>query len=115
VANYWYVAGILLPALLGGVTSVWFTIAAIATCEFSFTRLRTMVRNVLDDGRVIDHQTWMRWRPRKGLSNQGQSVADKAAYGCRERFPPRPPHARCSPGFDCLFTRLTPSEKAWIT
>lgn len=54
--SYWYWAGVVIPVAMGVVTSIWFTIGGISNLQTLFRRLRTMERNVLDDGRVIDHQ-----------------------------------------------------------
>jgi len=55
-ASYWYVAGLIVPIVMGIVTSVWFTIGGLRDLRRLFRRLRTLERNILDDGRVVDHR-----------------------------------------------------------
>jgi SSS family solute:Na+ symporter len=51
-ANYWYIAGILLPFAIGIVTSIWFTIGGLRDLRRLFILLETRRRNPLDDGTV---------------------------------------------------------------
>lgn len=53
-AQYWRIVGILMPLALGTVTSVWFTIGGIRDLRRLFRHLRTIRRDVLDDGRVVE-------------------------------------------------------------
>ena len=51
-SNYWFYAGVLLPIVLGTVTSIWFTIGGITDLRKLFKRLRTLQRSADDDGTV---------------------------------------------------------------
>jgi SSS family solute:Na+ symporter len=51
-SNYWFYAGILLPIVLGTITSIWFTLGGVRDLRRLFRRLRTLQRNPEDDGRV---------------------------------------------------------------
>ena len=51
-SNYWYYAGVIVPIVLGTVTSVWFTIGGVRDLQRLFRRLKTLQRNPDDDGRV---------------------------------------------------------------
>jgi SSS family solute:Na+ symporter len=51
-SNYWYYAGVIVPIVLGTVTSVWFTIGGVRDLQRLFRRLKTLQRNPADDGRV---------------------------------------------------------------
>jgi SSS family solute:Na+ symporter len=55
-ANYWYYAGIVLPIVLGTVTSIWFTIGGVIDLRKLFQRLKVLQRNVHDDG-TVSHPT----------------------------------------------------------
>ncbi len=55
-AEYWYVVGILMPLGIGVVTSVWFTLGGVRDLRRLFRHLQTTQRNILDDGRVVDHR-----------------------------------------------------------
>jgi len=54
--DYWYVVGLILPVVVGIITSVWFSIGGYRDLRTLFRRLRILERNVLDDGRVVDHR-----------------------------------------------------------
>jgi solute:Na+ symporter, SSS family len=51
-ANYWFYAGVMLPIVLGSVTSVWFTIGGVNDLRKLFRSLKVLHRNVHDDGTV---------------------------------------------------------------
>ncbi|MEK7413618.1 MAG: hypothetical protein AAB263_09930 [Planctomycetota bacterium] len=51
-----YVVGIILPLIVGTVTTIWFTIGAVIDMRDLFRRLRTVNPNDQDDGRVVGHQ-----------------------------------------------------------
>ena len=51
-SNYWYYAGVIVPIVLGTVTSVWFTIGGVRDLQRLFRRLKTLQRHADDDGRV---------------------------------------------------------------
>jgi SSS family solute:Na+ symporter len=51
-ANYWYIAGILLPFGIGIVTSIWFSIGGLRDLGRLFVLLERRRRNPLDDGSV---------------------------------------------------------------
>jgi SSS family solute:Na+ symporter len=53
--RYWYVNSILLPMLVGIITSVWLTWGGVRDLRRLFRDLRTCERNALDDGIVVDH------------------------------------------------------------
>jgi SSS family solute:Na+ symporter len=50
--TYWYYAGIILPVVLGTVTSIWFTLGGVRDLRRLFRSLRTLHRDPTDDGRV---------------------------------------------------------------
>ncbi len=50
--NYWFYAGIVLPIVLGTITSIWFTIGGIIDMRKLFKRLAMLHRDSTDDGRV---------------------------------------------------------------
>lgn len=52
-AAYWFYAAIVLPILLGTVTSVWFTIGGVRDLRTLFQRLRVLHRDIHDDGTVF--------------------------------------------------------------
>jgi SSS family solute:Na+ symporter len=54
-ANYFWFMNIGLALVVGGVTTVWFSIGGILDLRLMFKRLKTLQRNVLDDGRVEGH------------------------------------------------------------
>lgn len=51
-ANYWYITGIILPLVLGVVTSIWFTIGSARDLRLVFVRLANLKRDSHDDGSV---------------------------------------------------------------
>ncbi|MCC6422128.1 MAG: hypothetical protein IT447_01505 [Phycisphaerales bacterium] len=50
--SYWYIVAILMPLVLGVITSIWFTVGGIIDLKRLFVHLRTTARDVLDDGTV---------------------------------------------------------------
>jgi SSS family solute:Na+ symporter len=48
--KYWFYAGIVLPVVLGSVTSVWFTIGGVRDLRLLFRRLRAQPIDPADDG-----------------------------------------------------------------
>lgn len=54
-ASYFWWMNIAMVLVIGSVTSVWFTIGGIRDLRKMFRRLAAAERNVLDDGRVVDH------------------------------------------------------------
>lgn len=55
-SHYFRYVGIWIPFVVSVVTSIWFTWGGIRDLRRLFRRLAVMSRNVLDDGRVMDHQ-----------------------------------------------------------
>jgi SSS family solute:Na+ symporter len=53
--RYWFISSILLPLLVGVITSVWLTWGGVRDLRRLFRDLRTSERNALDDGMVINH------------------------------------------------------------
>src|ERR1039457_792956 len=53
-SNYWFYAGVVVPVVLGSVTSVWFTIGGYRDLRNLFKRLRVLKRDTHNDGRVVD-------------------------------------------------------------
>ena len=51
-SNYWYIVAILMPLVLGVITSIWFTVGGIRDLRRLFVHLQTSARDVLDDGTV---------------------------------------------------------------
>jgi SSS family solute:Na+ symporter len=54
-ADYFYIMNVLVVLAIGAVTTVWFTIGGTWDLHRLFKRLKTLERNVLDDGRVMGH------------------------------------------------------------
>jgi SSS family solute:Na+ symporter len=52
-SNYWFYASIVLPIVLGSITSVWFTIGGLSDLRVLFKRLAVLQRDANDDGTVI--------------------------------------------------------------
>jgi len=52
---FWYYTGIVLPFVIGIVTTIWFTWGGIRDLKRLFVALRTIKRNKLDDGVVVGH------------------------------------------------------------
>ena len=50
--NYWFYTGIVLPIVLGTVTSIWFTIGGVKDLRLLFQRLRALPANPADDGEI---------------------------------------------------------------
>jgi len=50
--SYWYIVAIVMPLIIGVITSIWFTIGGIRDLRRLFAHLRTSARDVLDDGTV---------------------------------------------------------------
>jgi SSS family solute:Na+ symporter len=50
---YWHIQGVLLPLIIGIVTTIWFTWGGIHDLKKMFRSLRTVNRDALDDGTVI--------------------------------------------------------------
>jgi SSS family solute:Na+ symporter len=55
-SSYWYYTAIVMPIVLGVVTSVWYTVGGIVDLRKLFHGLRTVKRNTHDDGMVVDHR-----------------------------------------------------------
>ncbi len=55
-SSYWHVAAILLPLLVGLVTTVWISLGGMLDIKKFFAALQTRSVNNLDDGTVINHQ-----------------------------------------------------------
>jgi hypothetical protein len=56
LSSYWYYTAIVMPIVLGVVTSVWYTVGGIVDLPKHFHGLRTVKRNTHDDGMVVDHR-----------------------------------------------------------
>jgi hypothetical protein len=54
-ADYFFVFSIVVPLIIGAITSVWFTIGGTWDLRRMFQRLKEQKRNDLDDGRVVGH------------------------------------------------------------
>jgi SSS family solute:Na+ symporter len=54
--HYWYIYGILLPFVIGVITTVWFTWGGVRDLRRLFVALRTVRRSDLDDGTVVGHR-----------------------------------------------------------
>ena len=54
-ADYWLIVGIILPCVIAIITLIWFGIGGIMDLRLFFAALRTLKRDVRDDGRVIAH------------------------------------------------------------
>jgi SSS family solute:Na+ symporter len=54
-ANYWLILAIAIPFGISLLTLVWFTIGGVRDIREFFVALRTMKRDVRDDGRVVGH------------------------------------------------------------
>ena len=54
-SNYWFYTGIVLPIILGTVTSIWFTIGGVTDLRKLFQRLQVLERHSDDDGTVSHH------------------------------------------------------------
>jgi SSS family solute:Na+ symporter len=54
-ANYFFIMQLVVGAVVGAVTTVWFTIGGALGLRDMFRRLAELKRSVLDDGRVIGH------------------------------------------------------------
>lgn len=54
-STYWYINSILMPLLIGVVTTVWFTWGGARDLIRLFRDLPNISRNPLDDGSVVDH------------------------------------------------------------
>jgi SSS family solute:Na+ symporter len=52
--TYWFYANVVIPIVLGSITSVWFTIGGYTDLRKLFKRLKVLHRDSHDDGRVID-------------------------------------------------------------
>jgi SSS family solute:Na+ symporter len=53
--DYWLVLALLIPFVVSIVTLVWFTIGGLWDLRKFYVALRTMTRDVRDDGRVVGH------------------------------------------------------------
>lgn len=54
-ASYFWIMNVVVPLIMGAITSVWFTIGGISDLRKMFKKLSSMERNAADDGRVIGH------------------------------------------------------------
>jgi SSS family solute:Na+ symporter len=63
-ANYWLILAIAIPFGISLLTLVWFTIGGVRDIREFFIALRTMKRDVRDDGRVVGHHN---------LADEGQA------------------------------------------
>jgi len=54
--HYWYLYGILLPFVIGVITTFWFTWGGVRDLRRLFVALRTVRRSDLDDGTVVGHR-----------------------------------------------------------
>jgi solute:Na+ symporter, SSS family len=54
-ATYFWLMNLVLALVIGSVTTVWFTIGGSWDLWRLFQRLKTLKRNMLDDGRVVGH------------------------------------------------------------
>ena len=54
--DYWYIYAIILPFVIGIITTTWFTWGGIRDLRRLFRNLRTVKRSHLDDGMVVDHR-----------------------------------------------------------
>ena len=54
-SKYFWVMGVVVPLIAGAITSVWFTAGGVRDLRRLFQILSSTERNVLDDGRVVDH------------------------------------------------------------
>lgn len=78
--HYWYYYTILLPLVIGAITTVWFTWGGIRDLRRLFVSLRTVRRNERDDGTVVGHVN---------LDEEGQLPEG----GPPHAVPPTPPPA----------------------
>jgi len=53
--RYWFTYAILLPLVVGAITTVWLTWGGVRDLRRLFRDLRTCKHNALDDGMVVDH------------------------------------------------------------
>jgi SSS family solute:Na+ symporter len=79
--RYWYVNSILLPMLVGIITSVWLTWGGVRDLRRLFRDLRTCERNALDDGIVVDHHNLD--EPANGTS-VSRAPTDSRSVGTRQ-------------------------------
>ncbi len=54
-ANYWLATAIVVPFIVAAITLVWFTIGGLNDMVYFFRAMRTLKRDVRDDGRVVAH------------------------------------------------------------
>jgi SSS family solute:Na+ symporter len=52
---YWFVSSVIIPLLLAAVTTIWFTWGGVRDLRRLFASLKTVNRNALDDGTVVNH------------------------------------------------------------
>ncbi len=53
--RYWYLTAIILPFVVGVITTIWLTWGGVQDLRRLFRDLRTAKRSALDDGMVINH------------------------------------------------------------
>lgn len=80
-ADYWYVAGIILPIGLAVVTTLWFTVGGVSDLVSFFRRLGAQRIDPLDDG----HLAWDPERPSGGdLGPAAAAVAEEGRAAMRD-------------------------------
>lgn len=70
--SYWYIVAILMPLVLGVITSIWFTIGGIRDLRRLFVHLRTTARDVLDDGTVAPTRQYQMSAEQIAAAEQGK-------------------------------------------
>jgi SSS family solute:Na+ symporter len=78
-SGYWYVQGVILPVIIGTVTGIWFTIGGVRDLRILFQRLRTLKRDVNDDGWISPEEKREFEEDKRGF--EVISVASPAAPG----------------------------------
>ena len=54
-STYWHYELVIIPLLISGVTTIWFTWGGVRDLKRLFSALKTVKRNANDDGMVVNH------------------------------------------------------------
>lgn len=54
-SGYWFLYSVVIPLLLAVVGTIWFTRGGVRDLRRLFAALKTVDRNALDDGTVVNH------------------------------------------------------------
>ena len=76
--HYWYYYTILLPLVIGVITTVWFTWGGVRDLRRLFVSLRTVKRSEFDDGMVVGH---------RNLDEEEELPDDEQAVDAKPKIP----------------------------